>query len=221
MRVILIEDNLNLAKGIKNALTDQGYAVDHLSDGLDADAFLTQHPADVAIIDIHLPRLTGIEIIRRLRTRGDSMPALILTAQGKTSERVTGLDAGADDYLVKPFDMAELIARLRALARRRPRVAPAHEGVGQLLYDREKRAVLRGAHRLDLPRRELALFELLLENRGRLIEKDRIADALYGTGTPVETNAIELLISRLRRKIDGAGVTIRTARGLGYMLDAD
>lgn len=219
MRVILIEDNLNLAKGIENALTDQGHAVDHLDDGLDADAFLQRHSADVAIIDINLPRLTGIEIIRRMRARGDTTPALILTAQGKTSERVAGLDAGADDYLVKPFDMPELIARLRALARRRPQVAPAREALGQLLYDREQRAVLLGDRNLELPRRELALFELLLENRGRLIEKDRIADALYGTGTPVEANAIELLVSRLRRKIDNSGVTIRTARGLGYMLD--
>ena len=219
MHVILIEDNLNLAKGIENALRDQGHAVDHLDDGLDADAFLARHSADVAIIDINLPRLTGIEIIRRMRARGDTIPALILTAQGKTSERVAGLDAGADDYLVKPFDMPELIARLRALARRRPQVAPAREVVGQLLYDREQRAVLLGDRNLDLPRRELALFELLLVNRGRLIEKDGIADALYGTGTPVEANAIELLVSRLRRKIDGSGVTIRTARGLGYMLD--
>lgn len=219
MRVILIEDNLSLAKGIENALKDQGHAVDHLDDGLDADAFLAQQSPDVAIVDINLPRLSGIEIIRRMRARGDTTPALILTAQGKTSERVAGLDAGADDYLVKPFDMAELIARLRALARRRPQVAPVRETVGQLLYDRDLRAVLLGDRNLELPRRELALFELFLENRGRLLDKDRIADSLYGTGTPVEANAVELLISRLRRKIDGSGVTIRTARGLGYMLD--
>lgn len=219
MRVILIEDNLSLAQGIENALKDQGHAVDHLEDGLDADAFLCRQSADVAVIDINLPRLSGIEIIRRMRARGDTTPALILTARGKTSERVEGLDAGADDYLVKPFDMAELIARLRALARRRPQVAPVREAVGQLVYDREQRSVLSDGRNLDLPRRELALFEVLLEHRGRLIEKDRIADALYGTGTPVEANAIELLVSRLRRKIDGSGVTIRTARGLGYMLD--
>ena len=219
MRVILVEDNVSLAKGIANALTDMGHAVDHLDDGLDADVFLARHTADVAIIDINLPRLTGIEIIRRLRARGDTLPVLVLTARGKTSERVEGLDAGADDYLVKPFDMAELVARLRALARRRPQVAPQQEPVGQLLYDRVQRAVLSGGRNLDLPRRELALFELLLEHRGRLIDKDRISDALYGTGTAVEPNAIELLVSRLRRKLDGSGVTIRTARGLGYMLD--
>lgn len=219
MRVILIEDNQKLARGIVNSLKDQGHAVDHLDDGLDADTFLERHSADVAIIDINLPRLTGIEIIRRMRARGDATPALILTARGKTSERVEGLDAGADDYLVKPFDMSELVARLRALSRRRPQVAPLHEQVGDLLYDRTQRAVFLSERNLDLPRRELALFEILLENRGRLIEKDRIADSLYGTGTPVETNAVELLVSRLRRKIDGSGVTIRTARGLGYMLD--
>lgn len=219
MRVLLIEDNQNLAKGIANSLTDQGHAVDHLEDGLDGDAFLAHNSADVAIIDINLPRLSGIEIIRRMRARGDTTPALILTARGKTSERVEGLDAGADDYLVKPFDMAELVARLRALSRRRPQVAPLRETIGALVYDREQRVVVLGARNLDLPRRELALFELLLEHRGRLIEKDRIADNLYGTGTPVEPNAVELLVSRLRRKIDGSGVTIRTARGLGYMLD--
>jgi two-component system OmpR family response regulator len=219
MRIVLVEDNLSLAKGIENALKDQGHAVDHLDDGLDADAFLSRQRADVAIVDVNLPRLSGIEIIRRARARRDAIPMLILTARGKTSERVEGLDAGADDYLVKPFDMEELIARLRALARRRPEVAQSREAVGQLIYDREQRAVLYGERNLDLPRRELALFELLLENRGRLIEKDRIADALYGTGTPVEPNAVELLISRLRRKIEGSGVSIRTARGLGYMLD--
>lgn len=220
MRIILVEDNLNLAQGIKNALKDQGHAVDHLDDGLAADEFLARHSADVAIIDINLPGLTGIEIIRRMRARDDAMPVLILTARGKTSERVAGLDAGADDYLVKPFDMDELVARLRALARRRPQVAPEYEAIGQLVYDRINRTVQHEARLIDLPRRELALFELLLEHRGRLIEKDRIADSLYGIGTPVETNAVELLISRLRRKIDGCGATIRTARGLGYMLDA-
>jgi two-component system OmpR family response regulator len=219
MRIVLVEDNLSLAKGIENALKDQGHAVDHLDDGLDADAFLSRQRADVAIVDVNLPRLSGIEIIRRARARRDTIPMLILTARGKTSERVEGLDAGADDYLVKPFDMEELIARLRALARRRPEVAQSREAVGQLIYDREQRTVFFGERNLDLPRRELALFELLLENRGRLIEKDRIADALYGTGTPVEPNAVELLISRLRRKIEGSGVSIRTARGLGYMLD--
>ena len=219
MRFILVEDNRSLAKGIENALRDLGHAVDHLEDGIDADAFLGREEADVAIVDINLPRLSGIEIIRRLRARGNAIPVLVLTARGKTSERVEGLDAGADDYLVKPFEMAELVARLRALSRRRPQVAPTHEAVGQLLYDRVQRSVLLDGRNLDLPRRELALFDLLLDHRGRLIEKERILDVLYGTGASVEPNAVELLVSRLRRKLEGSGVVIRTARGLGYMLD--
>lgn len=221
MHVILVEDNLNLAQGIENVLRDQGHAVDHLDDGLAADVFLSGSGADVAVIDVNLPGLSGIEIIRRLRGRGDTLPVLILTARGKTSERVEGLDAGADDYLVKPFEMEELVARLRALARRLPQVAPAQEVLGQLVYDREHRVVHRFGQPLDLPRRELALFEFLLAHRGRLVAKDRIADALYGTGAPVEGNAVELLVSRLRRKLDGSGARIHTARGLGYMLDAE
>lgn len=219
MRVILVEDNQSLARGIENALRDKGHAVDVLEDGIDADAFLADCSADVAIIDINLPRLSGLEVVRRLRARGDTMPVLFLTARGKTSQRVEGLDAGADDYLVKPFDMDELFARLRALSRRRPQVAHSREAIGALVLDRDQRRVMLGETPLDLPRRELALFEFLIDHRGRLVDKDRIADALYGTGSAVESNAVELLISRLRRKLDGSGVGIRTARGLGYMLD--
>jgi two-component system, OmpR family, response regulator len=219
LRVTLIEDNLSLARGIQNALRDQGYAVDHLEDGRAGDEFLRTAGGDVAIIDVNLPNKSGIEIIRALRARGDAMPVLMLTAMGKTSDRVAGLDAGADDYLVKPFDMAELFARLRALVRRQPQFSPARETVGDLIFDREQRQLYHGTRPIELPRRELALFELLLAQKGRLIDKDRIADTLYGTGTDVEPNAVELLISRLRRKLDGSTVNIRTARGLGYMLD--
>jgi two-component system, OmpR family, response regulator len=219
VRVTLIEDNLTLARGIENALRDQGYAVDHLDDGRAGDEFLRTAGCDVAVIDVNLPAMSGIEIIRALRARGDAMPVLILTAMGKTSDRVAGLDAGADDYLVKPFEMVELFARLRALTRRRPQFAPLREAVGDLLFDRELRILFQDDRQIDLPRRELALFEFLLEQKGRLIEKDRIANRLYGTGAEVDANAVELLISRLRRKLEGTSVHIRTARGLGYMLD--
>lgn len=219
MRITLIEDNLSLARGIANALRDQGYAVDHLEDGRAGDEFLRTAGGDVAIIDVNLPYMSGIEIIRALRARGDAMPVLMLTAMGKTSDRVTGLDAGADDYLVKPFEMAELFARLRALTRRPPQFAPSREALGDLVFDREQRQLFHGPRPIELPRRELALFEVLLAQKGRLIEKDRIADAIYGTGAEVEANAVELLVSRLRRKLEATGVTIRTARGLGYMLD--
>lgn len=220
MRIILVEDNRSLAKGIENALRDQGHAVDHLEDGLSADSFLRAEPADIAIIDINLPGLTGIELTKAMRSRGDTTPVLMLTAMAKTSDRVIGLDAGADDYLVKPFEMAELLARLRALTRRRPQFLPAQEAVGALTYDRQQRTIFHEGSRIDLPRRELALFELMLDHKGKLLDKDRIFSSLYGTGAEIDANAIELLVSRLRRKLEGTGVQIRTARGLGYMLDA-
>ncbi|WP_054301570.1 response regulator transcription factor [Gemmobacter sp. LW-1] len=221
MRIALIEDNAPLADAIKNSLQDHGLGVDHLANGLDGEAFLAQSRVDVAIIDVNLPGLDGLSIVRAMRRSGNATPVLILTAMGKTSERVTGLEAGADDYLVKPFEMAELIARLRALARRRPMLQAREESVGSLSFDREARVLSGPAGPIDLPRREMALFACLLENRGRIVAREHISDTLYGTGTEVEPNAIELLVSRLRRKLGDTGVAIRTARGLGYMLDED
>lgn len=218
MRIVLVEDNLRLAQGIRNALVDQGHAVDCLHDGQAGDDFLRTSDFDVAIIDLNLPRLSGIDVIRALRARRDPSPVLILSARDKVSERVAGLNAGADDYLVKPFEMEELFARLHALSRRRPNMLPDTERLGDVVYDRSQRQVMLGCKPADLPRRELALFELLLDHKGRLLSKTQIADALYGTGAVVEPNAVELLVSRLRRKIDGHGVTIRTARGLGYLM---
>lgn len=220
MRIILVEDNRSLAKGIEDALRDLGHGVDHLDDGLAADGFLRMETADVAIIDINLPGLSGMELTKRMRSRGDTTPVLMLTAMGKTSDRVVGLDAGADDYLVKPFEMAELLARLRALTRRRPQIMPDQETLGDLVYDRQQRVIFHDDKRIDLPRRELALFELLLDHKGKLLDRERIFSSLYGAGAEVEANAIELLVSRLRRKLDGTGVEIKTARGLGYMLNA-
>lgn len=218
MRVVLVEDNLPLAQGISNALIDQGHAVDCLHDGQSGDDFLRTSDFDLAIVDVNLPQMTGIELIRALRGRGNTNPVLVLSARDKVSDRVAGLNAGADDYLVKPFEMEELLARLRALSRRRPAMLPDSEQLGDLVYDRGQRQVRLRGEPLDLPRRELALFELLLDHKGRLLSKSQIADALYGTGTVVEPNAVELVVSRLRRRIDGHGVTIRTARGLGYLM---
>lgn len=219
MRIVLIEDNESLARGVANALRDQGHSVNHLSDGAEGDGFLATEGADLAIIDINLPRLSGLDIVRALRRRGDATPVILLTARSDTAERVEGLDAGADDYLVKPFEMIELSARIRALSRRRPDLRPAIEAVGPLRYDRAARQVSGPEGEIALPRREVALFECLLDHGGRIVSKDRIAEALYGVGADVETNAVELLVSRLRRKLAGTGVEIRTARGLGYVLD--
>jgi two-component system OmpR family response regulator len=219
MRIVLIEDNEMLARGVGNALRDLGHAVDWLADGAEGDAFLATQGGDLAIVDINLPGMSGVELVRALRRRRDSMPVIMLTARSETADRVGGLDAGADDYLVKPFAMAELAARVRALARRRGQLALEVEEIGDLRFERTTRRLTGPDGLIDLPRRELALFELLLECAGRVVPKDRIGEALYGTGSEIEPNAIELLVSRLRRKLGGSGVEIRTARGLGYMLD--
>jgi two-component system, OmpR family, response regulator len=219
MRIVLVEDNISLAKGVKNALQDQGHAVDWLSDGDEAAAFLAVESADLAIIDVNLPNLSGFDIVRRIRALGQAIPVLMLTARGELSDRVEGLDAGADDYLVKPFELDELAARIRALARRRPNLQKGYVELGALRFDRTARILTGPNGPIDLPRRELALFECLLDHSGRIVSKDRIADTLYGVGSDVEANAVELLISRLRRKLAGAGVSIRTARGLGYLMD--
>jgi two-component system, OmpR family, response regulator len=219
MRIVLIEDNERLAKGIVNALNDQGHAVDWLSDGIEASQFLKTEGADLAVIDVNLPSLSGFEIVRKLRERGSTIPVIMLTARTELGDRITGLDAGADDYLGKPFEMAELAARIRALSRRKSDIQTGVQRIGQLRYDRIARSVIGPNGAIDLPRRELALFECLVDHCGRIVSKDRISDTLYGVGADIEANAVELLVSRLRRKLIETGVTIRTARGLGYLLD--
>ena len=200
-------------------MLDSGHSVDCLSDGLEGDEYLRAHGADIAVIDVNLPGMNGFDIVRAMRARNDTTPVLILTARGETQDRVAGLDAGADDYLTKPFQMAELSARIRALGRRRGGLRPTIEQVGELEFDRTGKR-LRGPDGLiELPRRELALFEMLLDHSGRVASKQCIAERLYGIGSEVEPNAVELLVSRLRRKLAGSSVEIRTARGIGYMLD--
>lgn len=219
MRIVLVEDNERLAQGIENSLRDQGYAVDWIASGTAADQHLAQEGADILIIDVNLPGCSGFDVVRALRMRGDTNPVIMLTARSDLKDRVNGLDVGADDYLVKPFQMAELLARIRALSRRRSEIRTATHEIGRLRFDRTGRKVTGPDGPIDLPRRELALLECLADNRGRIVSKERIADSLYGVGSDMDSNAVELLISRLRRKLENTGVSIRTARGLGYLLD--
>lgn len=202
-------------------MRDIGHSVDIIDDGVDGDAFLQTDSADVAIIDLNLPRMNGIEIIRAMRIRNDQTPVLILTARSDTRDRVAGLDAGADDYLTKPFQMEELLARVRALGRRKGILSHVIEEIGSLKFDRSARSIAGKNGQIDLPRRELGLFELLLDNRGRVASKSSLYGQLYGTGADIDPNALELLVSRLRRKLETTGVIIRTVRGLGYMLDTE
>ncbi len=201
MRFVVVEDNESLAKGIAYRLRDAGHAVDLIHHGLQADEFLARDDSEIVILDVNLPGLDGIS-----------------TARSETTDRIKGLDAGADDYLVKPFDMDELEARLRALARRRTQSLPPTQQIGGVTFDVEARQILIDGDSLDIPRREIAVFECLLAAKGRIVSKERLLERVYGTGTDVEETAIEVYISRLRRRLGNFGVGIRVQRGLGYQL---
>lgn len=219
MRIVIIEDNKPLASGIAHRLRDRGYGVDLLYDGSDADVFLSSEGADLIILDINLPSMDGLEVLRRVRQRNDPTPILMLTARTNTSDRVAGLDAGADDYLVKPFELDELEARVRALSRRRDIAPSAVEAIGNLEFDIGSRVLRGGGDVIDLRRRELAAFECLLERRGKLVPKSLLIDQMYGVGADLEDKVVEVPISRLRKKLVGYKVTIKAARGLGYLMD--
>ncbi|UWR28492.1 response regulator transcription factor [Sulfitobacter sp. W002] len=221
MRIAVIEDNEALAQGIAHRLRDRGHAVDLLHDGEDADAFLRHEGADLIVLDCNLPGCDGLEVLSRLRRRGDGTPVILLTARAETSERVAGLDAGADDYLTKPFEMDELEARLRAMARRKNLEFAARDAIGPLVFDRTNRQLLKDEQPLAFPRKELATLECLLERRGRIVSKSQLITHVYGTGAAQEDSAIEPHVSRLRKRLEPFGIRIKAARGLGYMLEVD
>ena len=218
MRITLVEDNVSLAKGIAYRLEDAGHAVDVLHDGQDAADFLVDDGSDLVILDINLPGVDGLSLLRALRLRADTRPVILLTARAQTEDRVIGLDAGADDYLIKPFEMAELEARVRALSRRRATPPRQMQQIGALQFDAGARQLFAGDSPLDLPRRELAVFEGLLGANGRLVSKAALLDSAYGVGADVEEQVIEVYISRLRQRVKPYGISIKAQRGLGYQL---
>lgn len=221
MRIVIVEDNEPLANAIAYRLRDRGHAADVLSDGDAADLYLEQEGADLVVLDINLPGRSGLEILKSLRNRGDGVPVILLTARTDTKDRVSGLDMGADDYLIKPFEMDELEARIRALSRRKQLDYGTRETIGKLEFDRGARQVTVDGDILDVPRREMAVLECLLERRGRIVPKGQLTDYVYGVGTDIDDTAVEPHVSRLRKRLANLGIKIKTARGLGYMLEVE
>ncbi len=219
LHLLLVEDDAPLADGLANSLRQSGYSVDWSANGRAADAALMTREYDLVILDLSLPGLDGFEVLRRLRAQNKPLPVLILSARDASAERVRGLDSGADDYLTKPFDLEELEARVRALIRRSQGIASAVVGCAGLSLDTKARRVLNKGEAVELTGREYALLELLVLRAGHVVSKQQIAESLCEWGDEISTGAIEIHIHRVRKKIDGAGVALRTLRGFGYMLE--
>jgi DNA-binding response OmpR family regulator len=219
MRVLVIEDDVLLGDAIQAGLKQSGYAVDWMKDGISADQALSTEPYAAAVLDLGLPRMSGLEVLRRLRSRNIPIPVLILTAMDTLDDRIKGLDAGGDDYLVKPFDMGELAARLRALIRRASgKAAPALQISGVEL-DAASHHVHYHDQSIELPAKEFAVLHALMLNAGRVLSRAQIEEQLYAWGEEVESNAVEVHIHHLRRKLFPE--LIETIRGVGYLIPAN
>jgi two-component system OmpR family response regulator len=219
VRILVAEDDQVLADGLLRSLRAAGYATDQVCNGCDADAALADHSFDCVILDLGLPKLHGLDVLRRLRARGSSVPVLILTAADSLEQRVRGLDLGADDFMAKPFALQELEARVRALTRRGLGNAAAVINHGPLSIDAAGRVAYLHERVLELSARELSLLEILLQRAGRLVSKDQLVEHLCEWGEEVSSNAIEVYVHRLRKKIEQGPVRIATVRGLGYCLE--
>jgi two-component system OmpR family response regulator len=214
MRILIAEDDSILADGLVRSLRQSGYAVDHVKNGAEADTALSLQTFDLLILDLGLPLMSGLEVLRRLRARNSQMPVLILTAADSVDERVKGLDLGADDYMAKPFALNELEARVRALTRRGAGGGPTVVKHGSLAFDQVGRIASINDQVI-----ELGVLEVLLQRIGRLVSKEQLVNHLCEWGEEVSNNAIEVYVHRLRKKIEPSGARIMTVRGLGYSLE--
>ncbi len=214
MRVLLVEDDRMIGESIRTALRQDGSAVDWVRDGRSVESALTTEQFDLVLLDLGLPHRDGIEILRTMRMRHDQTPVIVLTARDALQDRVTGLDAGADDYLVKPFELEELSARIRAVIRRKSgRAEPAIE-IGDVRLDPSMRQVTKAGEPVALSAREYALLEALMMRPGALLSRAQLEDRLYGWGDAIESNAVSVYVHQLRRKLGGD--FIRNVRGVGY-----
>ena len=219
MRILIVEDDPTLADGLSRSLQQSGYAVDHAENGEQAQQFLQDGVYDLAVLDLGLPKLDGLEVLRRLRSRGGKTPVLVLTARDTVEDRVKGLDLGADDYLTKPFILTELEARIRALIRRGQMGSNTPLVCGELTFDPAARRAYIGEIAVELSARELGVLEVLLLRRDKVVNKEQIMEALCNWDEDIGDNAIEVYIHRLRKKLESSGTRIRTIRGLGYLLE--
>ncbi len=217
MRLLLVEDDKLLGDGIQAGLHQAGYAVDWMENGEDAEAALRTEDYELMVLDLGLPGRSGLDVLKSLRAKDNDLPVLILTARDTVSDRVKGLDAGADDYLIKPFDLNELNARIRALLRRHKGRANPVIAHGKLILDPAAHTVTLDGAPVSLSQREFAILQMLLENRGKVMSRARLEEGLYAWGEEVESNAVEVYIHHLRKKL-GSGL-IRTMRGVGYVID--
>ena len=216
MRILLVEDDLQLGDGLTVGLRQSGFAVDWVRDGEVADLALKTETFDLLVLDLGLPRLGGMEVLKRLRGRSQMLPVLVLTARDATGDKVSGLDAGADDYLVKPIDLDELAARIRALTRRTAGRAAPLLMHGDLAVDPAGHSVTLAGQPVELSSREFSLLQMLLENTGRVLSRSQLEQSIYGWHDEPESNALEVHIHHLRKKLGSS--LIRTLRGVGYTI---
>ena len=214
MRILLVEDDRMIGESVRKALKASGLAVDWVRDGAAADTTLATERFDAVLLDLGLPQLDGMDVLRRLRARHDTTPVIVLTARDALAARVAGLDAGADDYLVKPFELDELLARLRVVVRRQAGRADSVVQVGDVTLDASSRQVARAGKPVALSAREFALLEALMLRPGAILSRAQLEDRLYGWGDEVESNAITVFVHQLRRKLGED--FIHTVRGVGY-----
>jgi DNA-binding response OmpR family regulator len=223
MQILIVEDDQRLARQLKKGLEEQGHVVNLAFDGVDGLEASLQGCFDVLVLDVMLPGLDGFEVVRRLRSSGSKSPVLMLTARDSAEDIVAGLDAGADDYLTKPFALKVLLARLRALARRKEVEPRTHLQIADLVLDPAEHSVKRGQSAISLTRTEFALLEVLIRNSGRVLTRDRLLEAVWGNEREVESNTLDVYVRQLRSKIEpeGSEKLIQTIRGIGYAIRED